>query len=124
MYCEYCGERETCSEVCPRLERHLKHFEVYQRESLFSNEELAVLAERYHTTWADIIPDRPWIWDRIAPLLDQLPEGAIAPFVLHYYEGMRVSEIARLLGLHRVTVYRKLRRARETILREIKAGRW
>jgi RNA polymerase sigma factor (sigma-70 family) len=58
-------------------------------------------------------------WRELRPVLDEavaaLPEQFRLPFVLHYLQGVTVTEVARQLGWPRGTVATRLARARERL---------
>jgi RNA polymerase sigma factor (sigma-70 family) len=58
-------------------------------------------------------------WRELRPVLDEavaaLPEQFRVPFVLHYLQGVTVTEVARQLGWPRGTVATRLARARERL---------
>ena len=62
--------------------------------------------------------DEP-IWNDLRPLLDEnvnsLPDKYRVPFVLHYLQGVTVSEVARRLNCPRGSVASRLLRAREQL---------
>src|SRR5262249_13900127 len=63
----------------------------------------------------------------VARLLTRSLESALAnlgsderlAFHAHFVEGRTIEEVARLLGAHRATVGRRLKKARTKILREV-----
>lgn len=62
--------------------------------------------------------DEP-IWNDLRPLLDEsvnsLPDKYRVPFVMHYLQGVTVSEVARRLNCPRGSVATRLLRARERL---------
>ena len=111
MYCPKCPRRESCVEICSRLEAHLRSRERYQRELCLDPDDLALVAEAVNVSWSDLLPGTPWMWDRLRPFLDELPVPVLRVFLLHYYEGRTVAQIGRSLRISRVTVNRRLGRA-------------
>ncbi|HUT52542.1 MAG TPA: sigma factor-like helix-turn-helix DNA-binding protein [bacterium] len=111
MYCRKCARRESCVEICQKLEAHLKSRETYQREICLEPGDLALVAEEVKVSWPDLLPDYPWMWDQLGPFLDALPVPALQVFVLHFHDGRTVGEISRSLNIHRATVNRRLGRA-------------
>jgi DNA-directed RNA polymerase specialized sigma24 family protein len=93
------------------LEGLLKAVERYQREVVMDPGTLAHVADISSRTWADLLPDSAWQWERLARGLHVLPPRLLHPFLLHFHEGRPLAEVARELGLHRVTVYRRLQKA-------------
>lgn len=111
MYCFECVERNQCTKICPRLERHLHSEERYQRELPFDPRRLGPLANKADCTWVEMVSESSWLWDDLPPFLPALPPRILLPFLLHYYEGKSITEVARLLGIHRITVNRRIRRS-------------
>jgi DNA-directed RNA polymerase specialized sigma24 family protein len=111
MYCRKCRRRESCVAICGKLEAHLRSREGYQREICLVPRDLAMVAEEVGMTWPDLLPDRPWLWDRISPYVNGLPSPLLLVFMLHFYEGLGVGEISRRLHISRATVNRRLCRA-------------
>jgi RNA polymerase sigma factor (sigma-70 family) len=74
--------------------------------------------KRAGTTEAVEDPD-DLTWRELRPVLDEavaaLPEQFRSPFVLHYLQGITVTEVARRLGWPRGTVATRLARARERL---------
>jgi len=118
MFCLSCGDRAVCTEICARLERHLKERDGYQRELLTVPLELEPLAEAAGVSLADLQPDSIPPWEALAQTLHVLPLDLLTPFLLYYYEGRSQSRIARERGLHRVTVHRWLVKATALIRAE------
>ena len=119
MFCRTCGQRETCVAICSRLAERLREEEHYQRERTYAPDVLEAVADRSGRSWPELVPESPWVWGLIGPCLIKLPAPVLSPFLLHYYDGMTVTEIARYLHIHRVTVNRRLRRAVAILKREM-----
>jgi DNA-directed RNA polymerase specialized sigma24 family protein len=111
MYCRKCPRRASCVAVCEKLEAHLRSREVYQREICLEPRDLALVAEAVGVTWSDLLPEGPWMWDRLSPHVNGLPGPLLRVFMLHFYEGRGVAEISRRLRISRATVNRRLGRA-------------
>jgi DNA-directed RNA polymerase specialized sigma24 family protein len=121
MFCLSCGDRAVCTEICARLERHLKEREGYQRELLTVPLELESrpgVTEAAGVSLADLQADSIPPWEALAQTLHVLPLDLLTPFLLYYYEGRSQSRIARERGLHRVTVHRWLAKATALIRAE------
>lgn len=111
MYCLDCGVRDQCVRICPRLESHLHSNECYQREYPFDPKRLGPLAHKIDYTWVEMVLESSWLWEDLPPFLSSLPQHILLPFLLHYYEGKSISGVARMLGLHRITVNRRIKRS-------------
>jgi len=121
-FCKICDQRDQCQSVCPELEASLKREATYQREILFEPAAMATLVERAargYRTWADLFPDYPWMWDRIMVGIKALPAPLLYPFLLHFYDGRNLTEVARSLNLHRGTVDQRLKKALAIVRQEI-----
>ena len=120
MYCLDCTKKRNCVKICPELKVHLDSLEKYQRERTYQEDMLALLTNKENITWQTLIPDSPWVWDDISVCLNCLPDNLRAPFLLYYYEGMRISDVAVTLGIHRTTVNRRLKKAVKSMRNEFK----
>lgn len=119
MFCKTCKRRESCVELCAEVSAHLSELEAYQREYLMEPIRLLKLADALETSWADLLPDLGWMWEFLVPALCELPPILLDPFILHFYDGRAVGEVAQTLGLHRSTVTRRLDSAVAILKREV-----
>ncbi len=119
MLCLDCPDRRNCASACPALTRELKRIEGYQRELPLPPEKLTVAAERSARSLADVFPDTPFLWDDLAGPVSELPPALGVTFVLHYQQGLPVGKVARVLGINRVTVNRRLKKGRALVRRKV-----
>jgi DNA-directed RNA polymerase specialized sigma24 family protein len=120
MYCRECLEREQCVTACAALEAHLKEIEVGERERVLEPRVLELVADRVLFTWADLLPEPTERSGRLVAGMRKLPPELLRTFILHLYDGMTVTELARSQRLHRNTVSRRLAAAVRLIAAELR----
>lgn len=119
MFCRSCPQRQQCTRICEGLEKHLGSVEGYQKEIPVDPAVIDPLYEKIGLSMRDVLPDVPWLWPAICRHFSKAPNRLVLTFLLHYYEGMTVGEVARTLSVHRTTVNRRLHRAMEILRREM-----
>ena len=79
------------------------------------------LEEGYHDAYIDVAPARDEQQESILQAVDELPPKQRTVFVLRYYQGHKVADIAVLLGLTTGTVKRYLHRATHKLRKDLAA---
>ena len=69
------------------------------------------LEEGYHDAFEEVTPDRNDQQEQIITQVETLPQKQKTVFVMRYYQGHKIKDIANLLGLSTGTVKRYLHRA-------------
>lgn len=69
------------------------------------------LEEGYHDAFEEVTPDRSDQQEQIITQVEALPQKQKTVFVMRYYQGHKIRDIANLLGLSTGTVKRYLHRA-------------
>ncbi len=69
------------------------------------------LEEGYHDAFEEVTPDRNDQQEQIITQVEALPQKQKTVFVMRYYQGHKIKDIANLLGLSPGTVKRYLHRA-------------
>lgn len=69
------------------------------------------LEEGYHDAFEEVTPDRSDQQEQIIAQVEALPQKQKTVFVMRYYQGHKIRDIANLLGLSTGTVKRYLHRA-------------
>lgn len=69
------------------------------------------LEEGYHDAFEEVTPDRTDQQEQIIQQVEALPQKQKTVFVMRYYQGHKIKDIANLLGLSSGTVKRYLHRA-------------
>lgn len=97
MLCEDCSKRETCTEACPELEKHLKEQEVYMREMLVSPKELEWIASQLYT--GDWYVRHPEYRGRLKKCLKKLLGEDRLLLEMKFEQGKNYREIGEICGM-------------------------
>lgn len=79
------------------------------------------LEEGYHDAYTEVGPERTDQQNQILARVDALPQKQKTVFVLRYYQGHKIKDIANLLGLTDGTVKRYLHRATLKLRKDLAA---
>ncbi len=79
------------------------------------------LEEGYHDAYTETGPEHTDQQNQILARVDALPQKQKTVFVLRYYQGHKIKDIANLLGLTTGTVKRYLHRATLKLRKELAA---
>ncbi len=79
------------------------------------------LEEGYHDAYTEAGPERTDQQNQILAQVDALPQKQKTVFVLRYYQGHKIKDIANLLGLTTGTVKRYLHRATLKLRKDLAA---
>ncbi|MEE9464877.1 MAG: RNA polymerase sigma factor [Candidatus Neomarinimicrobiota bacterium] len=79
------------------------------------------LEEGYHDAYEEVTPERNDQQQQIINQVEALPQKQKTVFVLRYYQGHKIKDIANLLGLTTGTVKRYLHRATLKLRKDLAA---
>lgn len=131
-YCILRNTHDAEDAVCEAIYRSFRSLSTLKNKEAFRawiyritvNEARQVLRKRKNVVTlgalqeaAAIQEEQAWLWTYVAGL----PDHMRIPVYLFYYEDMRISDIAHILGLSAGTVKSRLSRAREQLRRILSA---
>ena len=91
MFCKNCPKKNSCTQICPELEAHLKEQEVYMREMLVSPKTLEWLATKIYT--GDWYMRHPDYRQKLKNCLKKLSKEDRDMLNMRFGQGMSYREI-------------------------------
>ena len=120
MLCQDCPKRETCTQICKRLERHLERFTHYQREVIKPETPLEYLNFHiYPLSYKELAS----YWWGGRPHFSFLSELQNECLYLFYFEGLTYKQIAQKVNRKVKTVDNCIYLAKKKILGTFSKGK-